>query len=338
MTTTRLLLAGSAMSMVLAVAALAASDFDDPPPPPALGGSLPGRPKLTGDWFGCRTDLQGYGLTFDVSTTQFYQGVAAGGLERAFRYGGRNDCFLNLDGEKLGLWQGLRVTLHAESRYGESANPLAGTLSPVNEMLVVPQPSGYVTALTAVKLTQYLSQNLLVYAGKINTFDDDRQPLTGASGLDGFLNTSLLFNPIDDRTVPYSTFGAGCVYSVNGEEVFGLAVFDTNDTPTVSGFDTFFDNGVTILGQLSLPTQLFGLPGHQGISGVYSSGRYTNVQPSSYLNPVEGLVVRTTSRTGSWFVAYNFDQAVYASPGDPARVWGVFGDFGIADDNPNPIR
>ncbi len=50
------------------------------------------------------------------------------------------------------------------------------------------------------------------------------------------------------------------------------------------------------------------------------------------------MVILSTPRTGSWCLAYNFDQAVYVSPDDPQRKWGVFGNLGIADNNPSPIR
>ncbi len=115
----------------------------------------------------------------------------------------------------------------------------------------MPQPNDSVTALTGVKLTQFLSENLLVYAGKFNTLDDFRQPLTGAGALNGFQNAGMVFNPVYARTVPYSTFGAGFAYLQNMEPLFAAAVFDTNNTPTVSGFDTFFDNGATVFAQLN---------------------------------------------------------------------------------------
>ena len=115
-------------------------------------------------------------------------------------------------------------------------------------------------------------------------------------------------------------------------------MYDTNDTPTVSGFDTFFDNGATVYAELNLSTTFFDLPGHHGISGTYSSGKYTNLTPSAYLDPIEGLVIVSTPKTGSWCLAYNFDQALYVSPEDPERMWGVFGNFGIADNNPSPVR
>ena len=300
--------------------------------------SLLQSPKLTGDWCGTRSSLTDDGVTFDLSNTQYYQGVASGGLDEKFVYGGRNDYFMNVDGEKAGLWKGSFITLHGETRYGESANSLTGALMPVNLMLAVPKPNGTINALSGVKFTQFLSEDMLVYAGKINTLDDFKQPITGAGGLTGFQNTAMIFNPVYARTVPYSTFGAGFARLQNMEPVFAVAVFDTNNTPTVSGFDTFFDNGATIFAQINLQTNFFDRAGHQGVSGTYSSGTYTDISPSAYYDPVDGLVIVSTPQTGSSCLAYNFDQALYVSPDDPKRKWGVFGNLGIADNNPSPIR
>jgi porin len=313
-------------------------DSSDDSAQPAFGGPIFERSKLTGDWFGCRSNLRDHGLTLDVSSTQFYQGVAAGGLEQGFQYGGRNDYYVNLNSEKLGLWKGSSLTLHGETRYGESVNPLAGTLLAPNLMLALPQPSGSVTALTGVTLTQYLSEKMLIYGGKLNTLDGFEQPLTRAGSRNGFLNTAMLYNPVFARTVPYSTFGAGCTCLRNDEPVISVCVYDTNDTPTVSGFDTFFNNGVTVYVEFDLSTRFFDRPGHQGISGTYSNGKYSNLTPSAYLDPIEGLVIVSQQKTGSWCLAYNCDQALYVSPDDPERMWGLFGNFGIADSNPSPVR
>ncbi|HEY4260148.1 MAG TPA: carbohydrate porin [Schlesneria sp.] len=310
-----------------------------PPVPPPYGGPLLERMKLTGDWGGSRSDLRDCGVTFDASSTQYYQGDVAGGLSRAFEYGGRADYFLNVNGEKLGLPKGFFIDLHAETRYGESANGLPGTFLPTNLMLAFPQPTGSVTALTGVKFTQFLSENTMVFAGKINVFDGFKQQLTGAAGIDGFMNTSLMFNPVYIRTVPYSTLGAGFAYLKNYEPVVSALILDTNNTPTVSGFETFFNNGATFLWQVNVPTQFWELPGHQGLSGSYSSGSYNNIQGSPYLNPISGTVtVPTGVDTGSWSFAYNYDQAFYVSPDNPQRVWGVFGNLGVADGQPSPIR
>jgi hypothetical protein len=101
---------------------------------------------------------------------------------------------------------------------------LCEVIIPPNLALVLPVPTD-LTALTGVKFTQFLSESSLGYAGKINTFDDFRQPLTGAGLTDGFMNMSLMVNPIVTRTVPYSTFGAGFVKLHNMEPIFTLSVW-----------------------------------------------------------------------------------------------------------------
>jgi porin len=316
----------------------AESEVTAPLPPSPFGGPLCERTKLTGDWLSWRPALAEDGITFDLSTTQFYQGVTSGGLDQSFPYGGRNDYFLNLDGEKLGLGRGAFVTLHGESRYGDSVNFLTGAMMPANMMLAVPKPTGSVTALSGVKFTQFLSENMLVYAGKINAFDDFKQPLTGAGTLNGFQNTAMMFNPVYARTIPYSSYAAGFASLKNHEPVFAAAVFDTNSTPTVSGFDRFFDNGATTFAQLNLPTHFFSLPGHQGVTGTYSTGTYNALTPSAYLDPITGLGIIAPEITGSWCMTYNFDQAFYVSPDNPHQRWGLFGNLGLADGNPSPIR
>ena len=305
---------------------------------PTFCESLLTQSTLTGDWLGCRSHLTESGYSFDLSTTQYYQGVASGGLRDAADYGARNDYFLNVDGEKAGLWKGSFITLHGETRYGDSLNNDAGTLLPPNLALALPRPNGTVNALTGVKFTQFLSEDMLVFAGKINTFDDFKQQLTGAGLTNGFMNTALMINPVVVRTIPYSTFGAGFAMLQNMEPVFTVAVFDTNDTSTTTGFDSFFDNGASIVSSVNLPTDFFGKPGHQGVTGIYSTGTYTNLSPSFYIDPVDGLVVTSAPKEGSWALGYNFDQAFYVSPDDPRKRWGVFGNLGLADDNPSPVR
>ena len=258
-----------------------------PPPAPPFGGPLFERTKLTGDWGGARDDLRDAGYTIDFSKTQYYQGVASGGVNQNFQYGGRNDLYLNVDGEKAGLWKGLFVTLHEESRYGSGVNLQTGALMPANLMLVLPGPNGTVEGLTAVKVTQFLSENFLVFGGRLNLLDSFSQPLTGATQNTGFMNTSFIFPPVVARTAPYSTYGAGFAVLQNFEPVLSVAILDTNNVPTTIGIkDSLFSNGAVILGQLNLPTRLFDLPGHQGLIGTYSTGSYTNLQPVPYFDPV----------------------------------------------------
>jgi porin len=309
-----------------------------PPAAPPFDGPIFERPKMTGDWLGVRTELRDNGFTFDVSSTQYYQGTAAGGRQEAFSYGGRDDYFINVDGEKAGLWKGLLITVHDEERYGDSANALTGAMMPTNLMLALPKPNGYANGLTAVKVTQFLSENMLVFGGKLNLLDGFQQQITGASGTQGFMNTAMIFNPVYARTAPYSTYGAGFAYLKDFQPIFSFAVLDTNNTPTTTGFNSFFNNGATMMAQLNLPTQFFEMPGHQGITGIYSTGKYTDLQPTPYFDPAAGFGIATTQKSGSWSVAYNFDQALYVSPDNPKKTWGVFGNLGLADGNPNPVK
>lgn len=326
-------------------AAAGAAAANTPPQPPPFGGSWLTRPKLTGDCCGLREQLRENGLTFDISSTSYYQGTATGGLQDTFRYGGRNDYLLNVDGQKAGLWQGLFINLHGETVFGESVNTATGAVVPVNIGRAHPVFFGTETALTAVKFTQALSENLLVYGGRINTIDNIQQPFMPGRGLDaGFMNATFVWNVILGRTMNYVMNGAGTAILKDGYPVFTLTVYDTNDVTTKSGFNELFDNGAVIYPTVSLPTTFFDMPGHQSLWGAYSSGRYAIVTPESLtLLPqvLQGVLPPTALTTlvrGSWWITYLFDQALWVDPTDKTRSWGVFGNFGISDGKPNPIR
>jgi porin len=309
--------------------------------PSVFGGPLCTRAKLTGDWLGLRDELAKKGITFDVSATQYYQGITSGGVLDAFRYAGRADYLLNVDGQKAGLWQGFFINLHGETVYGNSVNSFTGALMPVNTGRLVPIPSGNVTALTGVKFTQALSENFAVFTGKINTLDGFTQPFMPTQGIDaGFMNFAGIANPIIVRTIPYSALGGGFAVLSGGQPIASAMVLDTNNTPTTSGFQSFFDRGVFIMASATLPTNFFGLAGHQTVLGTYSNRTFlsTDSEPYTLLsNLVQGLPA-TNRITGSWSLLYMFDQALWTDPCDAKRRWGVFGSAGISDGNPNPIR
>ncbi len=319
-------------------------DLEQPPDgePPSFGGSILERQKLGGDWGGLRTYLLNNGIILDITSTNFGSGVLEGGLERTWEYRGRIDYSLTAS-----LWNGAFLKIHAESVFGTSIDEFTGTLLPVSLAQSLPVEVGSITSVTGVMLSQFLSENLLVYLGKINTLDDFNQPFTGGGrGVNGFQNAAFLFNPVYTRTFPYSTFGAGIVLLNEEQEVFvTAAVFDTNNTPTESGFDTFFDNGVTLYGAVNVPTKLFGLPGHQNFSATYSNADYTDLQGITILNIASLLnlfpdqpFLPLPVRSSSWSLAYAFDQAIYVSPDNPQKSWGVFGNLGLADKSPSPFR
>ena len=319
----------------------AVSSTSTPPQPPPFGGPWDSRLKLTGDWYGAREQLRDHGLTFDISATTYYQGITGGGLEEGFEFGGRNDYWLNVDGQKAGLWPGFFVTLHGETVYGDSVNAATGAIVPVNIGRAHPDFFDDKTALTAVKFTQALSENFLVYGGKINTIDNVQQPFMPGRGLDaGFMNAAFVWNPILGRTMNYATLGAGAAILMNGQPLATLTVYDTHDATTTTGFENAFDDGAIFYPTVTLPTTFFDMPGHHSLWGAYSSGRYAIVSPQSLnqIPPVLQVPPPTTLERGSWWITYLFDQALWVDPTDPMRSWGVFGNFGVSDGKPNPIE
>ena len=46
------------------------------------------RKKLTGDWYGLRSDLAEHGINLDFRLSQYYQGVTSGGKNTNGAYGG----------------------------------------------------------------------------------------------------------------------------------------------------------------------------------------------------------------------------------------------------------
>jgi porin len=306
--------------------------------PSPFDGDCCTRPYLLGSMCGRRDQLAAHGVTFSIQNYNFYQGVTTGGIHDVGEYSGRDDYFINIDGEKAGLWKGFFITLHGETRYGDTVNGDTGAIIPVNTAELFPKSTGSETALTGVKFTQALSENFVVYGGKLNMLDQFNMPFTGARAIDGFWNLGLLFPLIVARTVPYSTLGAGASYLQGGVPIFTVMVLDTNNTPTTSGFNTLFSNGATIFANLTLPTKFFGLGGSQGVSGTFSTGNYNSLSPTAYFDPEQGLVIVQEFVRDSWSIFYTGTQELWADPKDPKHAYGVYTNIGVADDGPSPIR
>ena len=294
------------------------------------------RLKLTGDWFAAKDRWCGRGVTLDTNLTQFFQGVASGGKEQVFEYGGKLDYYLNIDGDKSGLRDGFLVSIHAETRYGEDINPDTGMLTFANFNMAFPKAGENATGVTKFIVSQSLSDECVVFAGKINTLDDFELNFTGRNGIDRFMNSGMVANIINARTVPYSTYGTG--FSVIRDQApgFSFVVRDPNNHATTCDLDELFADGVLLSGTVKIPVAPFGLPGNRNFGVNWNSREFTSVDPSSFvIVPGQGIVAGEIS--GSWAMWYNFDQYLWVSESDPTVGWGVFGMTGISDGDPNPI-
>lgn len=123
------------------------------------------RDLFTGDWEGWRTDLQEHGIDPHFRLSQYGQWVADGGVETDGGYAGTMDYRLDVDLRKLfGLWDGLKVNMHARSRWGQDINQAAGALTLPNAGPIMPLPGNYTgTDVTGLTITQ----SLPVFADRI---------------------------------------------------------------------------------------------------------------------------------------------------------------------------
>ena len=111
--------------------------------PPTSCCDLWSRSSLTGDWLGHRTAMAERGIVFDADVTQFYQGVASGGLEQRFRYGGHGDYVVKFDFDKLSGQEGLFLQLRAEHRFGQAVNLDSGSFGAPAVLANLPAPVSY---------------------------------------------------------------------------------------------------------------------------------------------------------------------------------------------------
>ena len=291
---------------------------------------------LTGDWFGARDALFDAGIDLRTNLSQFYQGVASGGLRQTFPYGLKFDYFGTIEGEKLLGWDGLFVNLHAESRFGQSINRDVGSLIPANFALEFPKPMGSASALTNVQIEQFLGPDFVVTCGKLNAADGvNIHPFLGGNGINRFMNEAFVLSPIYGRLIPYSTPGAGFSYLRNFDPVFTFLVLDPSGRPDTAGVSHMFNNGATLFSSLRVPVTPFGLPGHQSLDAGYASGRYSPLFPDDYII-LPGIPA--PRRTGSWLVTYGFDQFLFVDPDDPTKGWGIFANISLADQATNPVH
>ncbi len=285
-----------------------------------------------------RSRAKDSGISRRRTITLFYQGLAAGGAQQEFAFAPKMDSFIEFDFGKLAGLEGFAIDFHLENRFGQSVNPIAATVLPVNFALQFPQGYGQASALTNLQFRQKVTEDVSVFFGKLNTADRyGMHPFLGGFGTDRFQNTALVVNPAFGRAVPYSTLGAGASWNFEGEPLATVLVVDPTGQPDTAGFAPMLSNGVSLMGQLRLPVRIGELPGHQTFEAAWSSGAFSPTLGDDYvLLPESGLQV--PRRTGTWAVNYGFDQFLLHDETVAGRGWGIFGNFTWADARTNPVE
>ncbi len=278
------------------------------------------------------------GIVFDGDLVQYYQGIVNGGVNRTDRYGGLATYGALLDFGKLGLTQGTFLKIGAQSQFGETINGDTGSLLiAANASGVQPTPEGQDTALTDLTLMQFFSERFALIAGRLNTFDGTLNAFAHGRGKRQFMNIALATNPIAFRTVPYITYGAGLtVLGDEGTPLFTFLVLDPKDRATRSDLDELFSEGVTLSSEARLPTRWAGRPGHVLFGATWSNREVLDLSEIARL-PVEQPVALPRA-SDSWSVYGNFDHYLCTYDKAGTKGWGVFGRWGIADDQTNPAE
>jgi len=294
------------------------------------------------DQFAARMDalaqaMQESGFVYAAGVTQFYQGVTSGGLEAGFDYGGKVDQFLILDSGKLGLWQGMTMTMHAETRFGQDVNNNAVGLAPVNVAMLYPKYNEHDTAITGLTFAQALGEEVQGTFGKFNALDlfYGLYPQTGR-GVNGFMNASMVVPISVARVVPLSFMGAGVVKLSGKQMQGGLFVYDTQNVTTTSGFNNLFDNGANILGFWRFFTDFGGLPGSHMFAGIWSTGEFVAFDPTGFvIVPDEGIVAVPTD--GAYTLLYILEQSLWVDCCDESRNITLLSQWGLADETTSPF-
>ena len=295
------------------------------------------RKKLTGDWYGLRSDLAQHGINLDIRLSQYFQGVTSGGANTNGAYGGKLDYYLNVDGSKIGLWEGLGMIMHTETQFGNSILGDAGAFAFPNTSMLYPLPDYRGTAITGLLLEQTLSKNFVLAGGKINVLDlwTMVYPHTGAS-IDGFMNLNMLASALPWlRWVNLSVMGGGVlVLADDGQIQGGVLAFDTQNSTTTSGFHDLFDEGTAILGLWRFFFDVDGKPGSLLFAGGTSSRDYTSLEKTDWaLIPGEGLVARKKEDT--WSAAVYYDQVFWQAPDNDKKNLRLYTGWSVSDGNPS---
>lgn len=296
------------------------------------------RSTLTGDWGGLRDDMAARGITFDLNLTQIEQGVANGGKDEGWKYGGRGELAIGVDTQKLGLWPGGLLSIEAEGNFNSSVNGMTGALSPVNSNQLFPIPEGDNLDLPQVAFTQFLSESVGIVLGKIDTTSGDANDFAHGKGDEQFFNLAFNFNLAAILTTPSSTLGTGIILLPTKDPkdaIIGVTVLQTNSEANVTGFSDLSWNELTFAGEGRVKTDFFGRTGHQLVGIQYSNGEFTSLGQNLRIIVEQGTLQK---QKGSWNVYYNFDQYLWEPKKGSDQGFGIFGRFGVSDGNPNPVR
>ena len=331
-----------ALALTLGPAATMEGQSPSAPATPAADSTLFERGELTGDWGGLRTQWKDKGFEVVSSVSQFYQGVASGGLDTtSSEYNGSAQLELKFDLDKLARWKYWSADVKAELRFGGPLPRGVGSINPVNTAVIVPAPDGTVLAVTSLNVTKLIPVNLAkgelvaLSLGRFNLLDLIQEDFFAGAGIERFFNLAQIGPLTVVPAVPLITNAVSIAY-VHGEEVLAsLAVMDPNDHSLDAGLSDPFADGVTFSPGINFPVKYFGKSAKHSIGGAITTKAVTPfdaipqlILPGPPLRPV-------TPQRGSWSMFYTFRQ--YIVERGKHDGWGFFAQLSGANRSTSPI-
>lgn len=286
---------------------------------------------MTGNWGGLRDSLQKNGLSIQPRLSLFQQNFVASNGDHKSVFAGKADVMVKFNGQKLGLKKWTLVT-HLEQNFGESLNQKGGVLIPSNTAITFPGLKGNKAFdISSLHMVHQIGKANVLMFGKINMVDvADGTRFSGGAGIDAFWNINFAA-PVSGILPPYM-LGAISIIKTNTLK-YTFMVYDPRNY--ANQFPMPFEKGITFNAGIEKEIPIGGKKGTHAVSFRYSTQDGADLYDLGDISlpSPENPLGRKNSR---WYINYVVNQplVIFSEAG---KGWGLFGQVGISDGNPNPI-
>lgn len=300
---------------------------------PSSHGQETSRKSLTGNWGGFRDTLVTKGISIKPRITFFQQNFVAGTGNKESIFAGKADLKMLINGTKIGLPK-LTLVTQIEQNFGKSLNGSGGVVIPLNTATTFPGIKGEdAFDFTSLYFMYQFGKKNSLLLGKINVIDLASSSLySGGAGISSFWNMNFAA-PVSGITPAYIVGGIGTIYCKTLK--YTLMVYDPVGAVNRSGFEKPFPEGVTFSASVEKEVQLWGMLGSHSLKAAYSTRDGANLYDlDDLILPIpEHEIERLDDR---YYFSYKFTQQLGDIAGTD-KGWGLFGQLGISDGNPNPV-
>ncbi len=296
--------------------------------------------RLTGDWFGARSWLEGRGIDFGIAMTVVYQHNAHGGAQThsGHRITGSVDWELSLNSESLGLWQGGTFFTAAESSWNDGiGGDRVGNLFGVNT-----DAAGDRAILVAELWYEHVfwEGKARFRAGKLDVGVDFDTNAFANDETAQFLNPAL----VNTGNIPMPDLGLGAQLILEPLDwlYVGIVAADAQADGRETGLRTTFHDEDHFFGALEIGFLPVWKTAGGDLPGGYRFGMWYDPQPKDkYFNDIGGrrtIVPQKRDDVGFYF---NMDQMlIKENPEDDvdSQGLGMFARYGFAHDEVSEIE